>query len=80
MTRQGQQVLDAALRLPPAERERVVEYLLASFTTPAEQRAIDAAWATEAESRIAAYERGELSAVSADAAFARIHARLAALQ
>lgn len=64
MTPQGQQVLREALDLPPIDRAELIERVLASFEFPARQD-IDAAWAQEAEDRIDAYERGEISTSSA---------------
>ena len=56
------------------ERAALIEALLHSFDAepdPAQQ----AAWQAEAESRIDAYEAGDLSDDSADAMFARVNAR-----
>jgi putative addiction module component (TIGR02574 family) len=74
MTADTQQVLAAALTLPPIDRAALVEALLASFDFPARAE-IDALWAAEADDRIAAYERGELAASPAQEVFARIDAR-----
>ena len=72
MTQKGRKVLAEALELPPIERAALVEELLSSFDFPARQE-IDTLWANEAENRIDAYERGELSASSATAVFDRIN-------
>lgn len=64
MTRQSEKVLEEALNLPPIERAEIVEKLLTSFEFP-DRNAIDELWAREAESRIDAYEQGEISAVPA---------------
>ena len=72
MTEQSRKVLEEALELPPIERAALVEELLSSFDFPARQE-IDALWAKEAEDRIDAYERGELSASSAAAVFDRLN-------
>ena len=57
------------LQLPAHERAEIAELLLHSFDTP-DQPAIDAAWARESEERIAAFERGEITATDGAAAIA----------
>jgi putative addiction module component (TIGR02574 family) len=65
MTSQSQKILTEALDLSPTERAELVEQILASFEFPA-RKDIDAAWAQEAEDRIDAYERGEISSSPSD--------------
>ncbi len=48
-----------AQRLSASEREELAELLLATVETDA---SVEAAWAAEVEDRIAAHERGEMSA------------------
>lgn len=74
MTVQSEQVLRAALALPPTERAALLEAIFASFDFPA-RADIDALWSAEVEERLAAYDRGELPAVPADDVFARLDAR-----
>ena len=50
-----------AAKLPPSDRLQLVETILATLDKPDPE--ISAAWATEAEDRLAAYQRGELIAV-----------------
>lgn len=50
-----------AVRLPPSERLRLVEAILASLDAP--DPGIAAAWGREAEDRLAAYRRGEIPAL-----------------
>jgi putative addiction module component (TIGR02574 family) len=52
---------EAARKLSPAERIRLVDEILSSLdqTNPS----LDATWAAEAEDRIAAYRRGEIRAL-----------------
>ena len=57
--------------LPPVERAMLAERLLSTFDS-AEQTSLDAAWANEAESRITAFDKGHLSAFSAEDVHARI--------
>lgn len=54
-------VFDQALAMPPLEKAILIEKLFKSFDQE-NQKAIDQAWATEAESRIEAYEAGKISA------------------
>jgi len=70
-----EQLLAAALELPPLEREEVAETLLGSLgnRTRAE---IDAAWLAECERRDAAYKRGELTTSPVDEAIERIRSRV----
>jgi putative addiction module component (TIGR02574 family) len=72
MTEQSRKVLSDALALPPIERAELVEQLLTSFDFPA-RADVDAAWAAEAEQRIDAYDRGEMSASPADEVFDRLN-------
>ncbi len=71
MTDQSRRILTEAMALPPMDRAELVEQLLASFDFPARAE-IDAAWSTEAEDRLRAYERGDMDALTAEAVFRRI--------
>lgn len=71
MSRLGEQILAEALALPPMERAEMVEKLLSSFDFTS-RKEIDEFWAQEVESRIDAYERGEISAVPAREVFDKI--------
>ena len=55
-------LIDQALGLPASERAVIAEQLLLSLDRP--DPAIDAIWATEAESRLAAYQSGQAESVS----------------
>jgi len=74
MSRQGKQILAEALNLPPIERAEIVEELLSSFEFPS-RKTIDELWDQEAESRIDAYERGEITAIPAKEVFEKIEKR-----
>ncbi len=65
------QILTEALKLPPMERAELIENLLSSFEFPS-RKAIDALWDQEAESRIDAFERGEITAIPAKEVFEKI--------
>jgi putative addiction module component (TIGR02574 family) len=56
--------------LPPEERELLVDQLLESLNEPAAAE-LDAAWDAEIESRLAAYDRGEVQAIDAEEVFAK---------
>jgi putative addiction module component (TIGR02574 family) len=55
-------ILKDALTLKPAEKAELIDKLLSSLDKPDPE--IDKLWAEEAESRIDAYERGEIKAVA----------------
>jgi putative addiction module component (TIGR02574 family) len=74
MSRQGKQILAEALNLPPIERAEIVKELLSSFEFPS-RKTIDELWAQEAESRIDAYERGEITAIPVKEVFEKIEKR-----
>jgi len=74
MTSAAQAVLEKALQLDPVERAELIDELYRSFDT-AEHERLNAQWAEEAESRIDAYDAGEIQADSAEAVFARIAQR-----
>lgn len=64
-------LLEEALKLPPVERAELIESLLSSFEFRS-RKIIDALWAKEAEDRIDAFERGEVTATPAEQVFAEI--------
>ncbi|MGZ8847659.1 MAG: addiction module protein [Pyrinomonadaceae bacterium] len=71
MSTSSDQILEGALALPPDDRAKVLERLLASFQTPPDPQ-LDELWAREAEDRLEAYDQGEMGAVSAEEVFDRI--------
>jgi L-aminopeptidase/D-esterase-like protein len=64
-----------AMRLPPAQRALLADALLASLDDEA-AREVESAWATEAEERLAAYQRGEVGASDGTAVLGRLRAGL----
>ena len=60
-------------QLPREERERLVDALLESLNEPASLE-LDAAWDAEIGRRLAAYDRGEVSALSGEEVFAKARA------
>ena len=65
-----EEILQMALALDPADRAFVADELERSLSTGAfASEEIAMAWSQEIDRRIAAYDRGETTAVSFDAAF-----------
>ncbi len=64
-------VLNQALELSPIDRAELIERLLSSFDFP-ERDSVDSLWAGEVESRIDAFDRGELKSKSAKQVFQNI--------
>ena len=52
------EILESARKLRPVERLKLIDALMESLDEP--DPAIEAAWAVEAQDRLAAYQRGEL--------------------
>lgn len=69
------EVINAGLALPPKSRTEVIHRLLDSLNI-VDLDDIERAWAQEAESRLAAYERGELQAIPAEDVYTEISADL----
>ncbi len=61
--------------MPPADRARLADQMLASLESPGQQE-IDRAWAAEAEDRIAAFDRGQIDALPADEVHQQIEQHL----
>jgi putative addiction module component (TIGR02574 family) len=74
MTRATQAVFDQALRLDAVERAELIDQLFRSFDAVPD-RAVDAAWAGEAEARLDAFSSGELTADTAETVMERIAKR-----
>ncbi len=68
MSKQGIELLEEALSLPPAERAQLAEQILTSLDL-GEPGEIDALWAQEAEERLDAFEQGQLKAIPAAEVF-----------
>lgn len=64
-------LLEQARALSAEDRAKLVDSLLESLDSPLSD--IEKAWAEEIEQRIAAFDRGEISAYSAEAVFADAH-------
>jgi hypothetical protein len=68
MSRHSSELLEEALSLPASERAEIADQLLRSLQ-PATQSEIDKLWASEAEERLEAFERGDLRSVPAAKVF-----------
>lgn len=73
MVTASDEILKKLLTLPDGERARLAEQLLESLEPQSEHNR--KLWAEEAESRIEAYERGELEAVPGEEVFERLNSR-----
>ena len=71
MSTNSEQIFRQAMALSPRDRAEVVERLLASFQLPPDPE-LDQLWAQEAEDRVDAYERGDMTAIPADEVHGRI--------
>ena len=71
MTVEARAVLEQALRLDAVQRAELIEALFRSFETTG-VGPHDAAWVSEAESRVDAYEAGKLGAAPAEEILDRI--------
>ena len=60
-------ILNQALKLSSSDRADVVEKLISSLDEP--DPTIDSIWAKEADSRVEAFERGEIESISAEKVF-----------
>ncbi len=63
-----------AMRLPAKDRALLADALLGSLDDEA-ARAVEASWAHEAESRLAAYRRGEIAAADGPAVLRKLRRR-----
>ncbi len=76
MATNADDILKELLTLSPRDRAHLAEHLLESLEPPDER--IHQLWAAEAESRIDAYEGGDLQAVPAEEVFARLRSKFSA--
>jgi hypothetical protein len=63
-----------ALDLPPEDRAKLIERLIASFEPKSPSQAL---WLSQARTRREAVKAGDVEMVAGDAALARVRARLA---
>jgi putative addiction module component (TIGR02574 family) len=75
------EILRDALTLPPADRAFVANGIDQSFAPSGFATSdVAVAWASEVERRLAAYDRGDLEAIPAGVALAKMRERLAAFR
>jgi len=74
MTATAEKIMNDALGLTPVERAEMIERLFQSFDNPRKDE-IDAAWATEFESRLDAYKEGEIKVSPVEEVMERINRR-----
>jgi putative addiction module component (TIGR02574 family) len=65
----SKEILNKAITLSPSDRAELVDKLILSLDKPDGE--LDKLWAEEAESRLAAYKRGELKAISVEEVIAK---------
>jgi putative addiction module component (TIGR02574 family) len=70
MSSQSKSLIREVLQLSAVERAALVDTLIMSLDKP--DAALDAEWLREAESRMAAYRAGKLSAVDAEQVFSEM--------
>jgi putative addiction module component (TIGR02574 family) len=66
------EILAEAMNLPPVVRAQLIEELISSFDS-AERERLDKLWGAECESRITAYEEGNLSATPLESVLEKIN-------
>jgi len=71
MNARAREILADIQRLPPDDRIDLVEEILATIDSPTLQE-LDAAWAREAEDRLAAVARGELQLIPGELVFEKV--------
>lgn len=69
-----EEIISAALSLPPGTRAMLAEHLLESLDTE-DQKRIDALWAEEAERRDKEIEDGVITPISGEEVMNRLRAR-----
>jgi putative addiction module component (TIGR02574 family) len=71
----AKQLCDQASQLPPEERMALVDQIL--DTLDERDSSLDVQWAQEAESRLAAYRRGEAQAIPLNEVISKYQAKTA---
>ena len=75
VTDEASRILDAAMKLPSAERAELAAILTDSIGDGSSPDQVQAAWLEEAKRRLAAYERGELQSVDFEDMMRRLRAK-----
>lgn len=69
-----EEILRAALALPPGMRAMLADHLLASLDAP-NQKEIDAAWAEEIERRIRDIDEGKVEMIDGEVVMQKLRSR-----
>lgn len=69
-----EEILRAALALPPGARAMLADHLLVSLDAP-NQKQIDAAWADEIERRIREIDEGKVETIDGELVMQKIRSR-----
>ena len=69
-----QEILSAALALPPGMRAGLADHLLASLDGP-DQKRIDALWAEEAERRLREIDEGKVETIDGELVMRELRSR-----
>lgn len=69
-----EEILSAALALPPAMRTALADHLLASLDGP-DQKRIDTLWAEEAERRLREIDEGKVETIDGELVMQEIRSR-----
>jgi putative addiction module component (TIGR02574 family) len=69
-----EEILTAALELPPEKRAMLTDRLLVSLDPP-DQKAIDDAWAEEAERRMAEIDEGKVETIDGELVMQKLRSR-----
>ena len=70
-----EELMERAIRLPAAEREELVRFLIESLdrvTEDVDEAEIERAWLAEVERRVGEIDRGEVELIPGDEVFARL--------
>ena len=70
-----EEIMDAAMALPPDEREMLAEHLMGSLVDDEEQARINALWAEEAERRNKEIEDGIVQPIPGEEVMRRLRSR-----
>lgn len=76
MTDETRRILDAALHLPAAERVQLAVLIADSVGDDSTPEDVEAAWLEEAKRRLAAYERGETTALDFEDSMRELEAKV----
>jgi len=76
MARRVDILLQKAIALPPTERQEFVRRLGVALRPDELEESVDAAWLSEIESRLAAFDAGRVSSRPASASLARLRRSL----